>query len=361
MRGVRYESHRARALYIAHAGVQKAARALLDDPEYRGVVNEVPVAGGAFSYVVQGSETFPELDDRYRIVSTGTDWESAPEPVSVRLTVIVVPSRGRSVLDYPLAAGDTIRSRDSAVVGSPIDNDYVIYAGRDDGYQPKTAWFEGVSNTLYGTVDLASTESQSYPPNGDDSLINYGVDPVDFPTFDIDALRDKAIANGTYYTGLTVFEDVTLDGVIFVEDGSLLIEGTVIVNGCLVHKPLPDTYSNLEVQDNANLTIRPDNDPDTGVPNVAIIKLGDASNSNIAFEDGSTSDIEGYVFSEGNVEFEYGSTGDLTLRGAIIAEGDLLLRSDSQIHVTMLDDTLLAEEVFLMAEPILVTVAWIEE
>ena len=279
----------------------------------------------------------------------------------MRLTVIVVPARGRSVLDYPLAAGDTIRSRESAVVGSPIDNDYVIYAGRDEGFQSKTAWFEGVGNTLYGTVDLASTESQWFAPNGDDSLINYGVDPLDFPTFDVDALRDKAIANGTYYTGLTVFEDITLDGVIFVEDGSLLIEGNVTINGCLVHKPLPDTYSNLEVQDFANLTIRPDNDPDTGVPNVAIIKPGDTSNSNIAFEEGSTSDIEGYVFSEGNVEFEYGSAGGLTLRGAIVAEGDLLVRSDSQISVTMLDDSQLAEEVLLLAEPILVTVAWLED
>ena len=93
----RGENRRAKALYIAHAGLQEAVSRLIANTSYRGEEKVVPFGGGMYSSRVEGSEVYPELEDRVLVSVDGIFPDPVMGNIERRLEVIV----RASVEEYP--------------------------------------------------------------------------------------------------------------------------------------------------------------------------------------------------------------------------------------------------------------------
>ncbi|MCZ6688422.1 MAG: hypothetical protein O7H41_02345 [Planctomycetota bacterium] len=176
-----------------------------------------------------------------------------------------------------------------------------------------------------------------------------------YPTYDLASLRTKAQNNtsnpqyptGAYFTGNTTFQDETLRGVVFVEGGSLLLTGDVIVDGgCIVHV----ASESCEVK--ANLTLTPDMDPVTGARNVAMIKAGGGL---LKFWADRISNITGFIFSTSNLEFN--ANGEV--RGGLVSHGNIQMGGSCTVYFTHISGSDIADEVRIPAG--LEVISWREE
>ena len=176
-----------------------------------------------------------------------------------------------------------------------------------------------------------------------------------YPTYNLNSLRTKAQNNtsnpqyptGAYFVGNTTFKDETLRGVVFVEGGSLLLTGAVIVDGgCIVHL----ASENFEVK--AELTLTPDMNPVTGARNVAMIKAGGGL---LKFWADRTSTIEGFIFATGDLEFN--ANGEV--RGGLVSHGNIQMGGNCTVYFTPINSAEIADEVRIPSG--LVVASWREE
>ncbi len=354
----RRESLRIQAMYIAHAGLQKAAYLALDDPTYRGSKTDIPFSNGVYSYTVEGKETHLELGERLLVRCSGTvvDRGKVQKDGDTVRNVEVVLRRGlgRSVLDFAIASGGQVILAGGSDVGDIFDKNNAVYSGNTD---PGTVdeSIKGTGGTwLYGWGEVVTNVPQTNLPNLDPGPIEYEVEPLLFPTYDLPALRTKAENNvlnpqypgGTYFTGDTTFENETIKGVIYV-DGELDINGVVNIEGLIVHTGPED----LDIE--GNLTIVPDNNPLTGAPNIAIIGI----QGEINFKSSANVNIEGYVLSDNDIVFR----ADGTVKGGLIAEDLVTLSGNCQVYFGDLDLTEIAREVTIDADRVFKYVTWKED
>lgn len=355
MRESQLVNERAQAHYLAFAALQKAGRAVLDNPTYRGVNTYVQAQGGHYSYTVEGSEIHAELGSSLRITATGTFTESVRGQTRKELSVIVRRRLGRSVLDYAMAAGARVTLNGGAQVGDPSNTDNVVYAHTTDPLLEDQAIYGQGSTWIYGRGEVATTVPQISLPNMDPGPVDYGVKPLDFPTYDIDAFRTKAQNNtknpqypgGAYFSGNTVFENETIKGVVFVEGGTVDIKGTVDIQGAIIHIG-PETFTV-----NADVTMRSDMDPVTGAPYVGIVKLGGGL---LKFSAAKTADIEGFVLSDGQIIFD----SDGVVRGGLISPENVELGGNCTVYFHHVDAAQLAGEITVPGEWYAEVVAWAE-
>ncbi|MCZ6688421.1 MAG: hypothetical protein O7H41_02340 [Planctomycetota bacterium] len=329
-----------RATYIAEGAIQKAALQLINDPTFRGVRTNTTLGKGDYTYKITGSETYDELGAGYRVVAVGTINDPVRGDVRKRI-VAILETGGQSVLDFPAGAKGSVSIVGGAVIGSVTDNDNVVYCGNRDPSTAAYALYGTGSATIHGSARLATAQSQVSLPIVTPGTVEYGVDPVAYPTYDINSLRTKAQNNtsnpqyptGAYFVGDTTFSDETLRGVVFVEGGDLLLNGTVIVDaGCIIHLG----SGSFEVK--ADVTLTPDMNPVTGARNVAIIKAGGGL---LKFWANRIADIEGFIFATGNLVFN--ANGEV--RGGLISHGDIALGGTCTIYFHQLNSSEIADEV----------------
>ena len=357
MDNARREHLRVQALYIAHAGLQKAAQLALDDPMYRGSKSNIAFGDGSYSYVVEGDETHLELGDRLRIVASGTILGGGKVDkfgTTVReIRAVVRRGLGRSVLDFAISSGGQVILAGGSDVGDPFNKNNKVYSGNTDGATLDES-IKGTGGTwLYGWGEVITNVPQSSLPNMDPGPVEYEAEPLNFPVVDFPALRVKAENNfsnpqypgGTYFVGDTTFENETIKGVIYV-DGELDIVGNVDIEGVIVHTGPND----MDVE--GNLTIDPDNNPMTGAPYMAIIN----QEARLVFKGTSKVDIEGYVITDEEIDFR----ADGIVKGALISEKNVELSGNCQVYFGNLDPTFIAEEVVVDAPWVFKFISWKE-
>lgn len=404
MRGARQGNRSARALCIAHAGLQLAGRRVMDNPDYRGEVGPAPFGGGDYSCRVEGDEAYPELGRRVRITATGAYRDPAHGEARRHLKVIANPVR-RSVLDFAVSAGSRIAMESGAQVGNPWNRENVVYAGNTDPTTEHESIRAVPVASLYGSGEVATSVNQTSPPRMDPGPIEYEVRPLEFPTYDLGALREKARRNtrnrqypaGAFFRGDKVFRNETLRGIIFVE-GAVSLEGLVFVDGgCIVQSgpedftvggdamggpvpgplagPLPGPLAGrmpgriagrlpgppagplagpLPGPTPGNLIVIPDMDPVAGAPHVAIVKLGGGA---VRFLAGSFALIDGFVFSDGRIDFDAAGV----VMGGLVTPGDVELGGSCTVYSRTIGRGELAEEVSVPTRWSLDVVSWVEE
>jgi hypothetical protein len=353
MDAARAESYRYKAHYIAHAALQKAVRAYLDDPDYREAGSNIPFGAGYYSFEVRGSESLPELGDRVRIAVTGFYKDRSDGDTVRTLTVIGKRGLGPSPLDYAASTRGRIVLGGGAQIGDK-DNKYnVVYSGNGDPATEDISVTGGGGATIFGKAEVVTEVAQKSPPLLDPGPIEYGVKPIDFPTYDLNTLRWKAQTNlanpqypgGTYFSGDKTFDGEELKGIIFVE-GRLDFRNDVDVVGTIVHSG-PD-----QVRVSGLFDIAPEEDPSIGAPGVAMICVGGP----VLFSTGAIVRIEGFVFSDDEITFR----SDGRVKGGLVAEKEVNLSGKCQVDFELLDPVQFAEEVTIYADWIFQPDSWVE-
>lgn len=347
-------SHRARTLYIAHAGLQKAGRAFLDDNAYRGSATDVPYGGGTYSYTVVGDEVISELENRVRVVVSATYPDASLGDTEMELTVII-SLMGRFVIDHAVAAWGRIIMNGGAEIGDAANKDNSVYSGNLDPATEHESIYGGGSTQIYGTAELATSVTQTSINPLDPGPIEYGVDAMTFPTYSLLPLKTKAQNNlsnpqyptGAHFTMDKVFDGETLTGVIFCE-GSVVVKGnTTIDQGCIIQN------ANAGFTISGTLTHTSYDDPMLGAPNLAFLKTG---GNVLSFSPAAIVSVQGYIFSTDRVIFD----ADGFIRGGIICENDVELGGNGTVYFERIEATDLAQEVNLTQDGWLEIVSWVE-
>ena len=357
---VRRINEETRALYLANAALAKAAYQIVLDRQFRGTASAFDVASTdqseKWQYSVVGQEVHPELGRMVEITTKGTFRGDQGGLVDRNLVVLATPALGRSVLDYAVSAGSHLKMNPGARIGEPTDTDNHVYLGGNLSSPDRT--IEGASNTyVYGHVELMTSAIQTSPPVVDPGPIEYGVDELFFPTYDLASLRTKAQNNtqnvsypgGTHFVGNTVLADETVRGVIYVENGLLTLQGNVQIDGTIV---CAGPYGIISL---GNLTIDASStDMVNDAPNVAIVQVGAPK---LVLSPGTNVDITGFVFCDGRVQFD----ADGLITGSIISDGTVEIGTKSVVHFKKISVLDLSPEIQISGRWVLEVEAWVEE
>lgn len=350
-----------RALYLANAALAKATYEVVKDRDYRGSASAVDLttADGKdrWDYLVEGSEVHPELDFRVKISARGAFLDPSDRAdVTRALEVIAKPALGRSVLDYAVAAGNMLKLNAGSQIGDPGDKDNHVYLGANLITPSETLYGPGAT-FLYGKAELLTSVPQADPPTMDPGPIEYGVEELFFPSYDLAALKAKAQANtsnpaypgGMYFVGETTLKDETVNGVVYVENGTLYLKGNVTINGTLV------CDGPFGIRSTANVTIDSSSvDFTNEAPNVAIVQVGAPK---MVFSPSTDVDITGFIFCDTVVQID----ADGTITGSIIAEQHCEIGGQATVYFKKIDAIEMAREILVPGRWELDVEAWVED
>ncbi len=361
LESVRRYTERTRALYLANAALAKATFEIVKDRDYRGSNVAYNLSATDYSekweYLVEGREVYPELEYKLKITMKGAYLNPSRGDTESGLIVIATPALGRSVLDYAISAGNSLKLNAGAMIGDPTDTDNDVYVGANMITPDETLYGPGTTY-LYGKAELLTDVVQTQPPPMDPGPIEYGVEELFFPTFDLASLKAKAQANtsnpaypgGMYFTVDTIFKDETIEGVVYVENAQMRLQGDLTVNGTLVCVGIDG------IQCNANLVLHAPTTQDstTQAPNVAVVQIGAPK---LRFAPNKTIDVEGFIFCDATVQVD----SDGTITGSIISEGEVEIGAKAQVYFRKIDAIELAREILVPGRWGLRIDAWVED